>query len=170
MPAGSLINPGSLRLKKMDDMSIEKVDTTDTLDSRPSGDYPSAEPLEESNQVQPGEKPAPDKTRSQQLRQVVQPEVLQLIPEVMARRYNAIPISISGHTLKVAMADPTDIFALEAFSAQSKKRIKPVAADANDVRAPLTPTTRAMARLRKRFPVSLSRLMLLTSGLPLTPP
>lgn len=82
----------------------------------------------------PGEKPAPDKTQAQQLRQAIQPEALQLIPEVMARRYNAIPISISGHTMKVAMADPTDIFALEAFSAQSKKRIKPVVADANDVR------------------------------------
>jgi len=150
MPAGSLINPGSLRLKKMDDMSIEKVDTTDTLDSRPSGDYPSAEPLEESNQVQPGEKPAPDKTRSQQLRQVVQPEVLQLIPEVMARRYNAIPISISGHTLKVAMADPTDIFALEAFSAQSKKRIKPVAADANDVRGAIDSNYKGYGEIEKK--------------------
>ena len=136
MPAGRIISPGSLRLKKMDDMSREKVrDTTDTLDSPQSGDYPSAEPLEESNQVQPVKEPAPDKTHDQQLRQAAQPEALQLIPDVMARRYNAIPISISGHTLKVAMADPTDIFALEAFSAQSKKRIKPIAADARGVRS-----------------------------------
>lgn len=136
MPAGRIISPGSLRLKKMDDMNREKVgDTTDTLDSRQSEDYPSAERLEESNQVQPGKEPAPDKTQAKQLRQAVQPEALQLIPEVMARRYNAIPISISGKTLKVAMADPTDIFALEAFSAQSKKRLKPVAAGANEVRS-----------------------------------
>jgi len=120
----------------MENMSREKLrDTTDTLDSHQSEDYPSAEPLEEDNQVQPGKKPAPDKTQAQQLRQAVQPEALQLIPEVMARRYNAIPISISGHTLKVAMADPTDVFALEAFSALSKKRIKPVAASAMEVRS-----------------------------------
>ena len=77
-----------------------------------------------------------DATRSQtkQLRQMVQPEALQLIPEVMARRYNAIPLTLSGNTLKVAMADSTDIFALEAFSALSKKGIKPISADAKEVR------------------------------------
>jgi len=111
----------------MDNMSREKAgDTTDTLDSRQPEDYPSSDRLEESDQVQPGKQPASDKNQALQLRQAVQAEALQLIPEVMARRYNAIPISISGKTLKVAMADPTDIFALEAFSAQSKKRIKSV--------------------------------------------
>lgn len=74
------------------------------------------------------------KSDKQQLSQSIQPEALQLIPEVMARRYNAIPVSISGNTLEVAMADPTDIFALEAFSALCKMRIKPVAADAQEIR------------------------------------
>jgi general secretion pathway protein E len=64
----------------------------------------------------------------------LQPEALQLIPEVMARRYGAIPMAVSGHTLEVAMSDPTDIFALEAFSALSRMRIKPVAATADEVR------------------------------------
>ena len=68
------------------------------------------------------------------LRQQPQPEALQLIPEVMARRYNAIPLTISGNTLEVAMVDPTDIFALEAFASQSRKRIRPVAASAKDIR------------------------------------
>jgi general secretion pathway protein E len=52
----------------------------------------------------------------------------------MARRYSAIPLTISGKTLEVAMADPTDIFALEALAAQSRMRIKPVAASAQEVR------------------------------------
>jgi len=68
------------------------------------------------------------------LKHTAQPEALQLIPEVMARRYNAIPLAISGNTLQVAMADPTDIFALEAFSALSRMRIKPIAASAKEVR------------------------------------
>lgn len=68
------------------------------------------------------------------LRQQPQPEALQLIPEVLARRYNAIPLTLSGNTLEVAMVDPTDIFALEAFAAQSRKRIRPVAATAKEVR------------------------------------
>jgi len=74
------------------------------------------------------------KVKTRQLRQMVQAEALQMIPEVMARRYNAVPLTLSGNTLKVAMADPTDIFALEAFSAQSKKRIQPIGASAKEVR------------------------------------
>jgi len=75
-----------------------------------------------------------DKTKSKQLRQLIQDDALQLVPEVMARRYSAIPVSLSGNTLKVAMADPADIFALEAFSVQSKKRIQPITATAQEVR------------------------------------
>jgi general secretion pathway protein E len=64
-----------------------------------------------------------------------QPEALQLIPEVIARRYNAIPLAISNGTLEVAMANPSDIFAMEAIAAISRKRVKPIAADPKDVRA-----------------------------------
>jgi len=74
------------------------------------------------------------KTIEDDLRQLPQNEALKLIPEVLARRYNLVPIKISGSTLEVAMADPTDILALEALSAQSKKRIKAIAATAKDVR------------------------------------
>jgi general secretion pathway protein E len=63
-----------------------------------------------------------------------QTEGLQLIPEVIARRYNAIPLSVSATTMELAMANPADIFAMEAIAAISRKRIKPVAADAKDVR------------------------------------
>jgi len=80
------------------------------------------------------QKPVKTEKLSKLLRQQPQPEALKLIPEVMARRYNAIPVSISGKTLEVAMVDPTDIFALEALAAQSKMRIKPITANAKDVR------------------------------------
>jgi general secretion pathway protein E len=63
-----------------------------------------------------------------------QPEALKLIPEVMARRYNAIPLTIFDKTMEMAMADPTDIFALEALAAHSRMRIKPVAATAEEIR------------------------------------
>ena len=79
------------------------------------------------------ETPATESVRKR-LMQGLQPEALQLIPEVMARRYGAIPMAISGNTLEVAMADPTDIFALEAFSALSRMRIQPVSASADEVR------------------------------------
>jgi general secretion pathway protein E len=85
--------------------------------------------------VKSAEKPVKtDKARTKLLRQMPQPEALQLIPEVIARRYNAIPLTISGKTLEVAMANPTDIFALEALTAQSRMRIRPVAATVQEVR------------------------------------
>ena len=96
----------------------------------------------EEKSVPPEEKPAPEekvevpaaKPEQKHLRHAPQPEALQLIPEVMTRRYGAIPLTISGNTLEVAMADPTDIFALEAFAALSRMRIKPIAASADAVR------------------------------------
>ncbi len=63
-----------------------------------------------------------------------QPEALQLIPEVMARKFNAMPIAIVDNTLQVAMANPADIFALEALASQSRMRIEPIAASEKEVR------------------------------------
>jgi len=105
-----------------------------------SGEKPVDQPtVTEEKPAPSGEKPTkpetpPSKPQAKPLRHAPQPEALQLIPEVIARRYNAIPLGISGNTLQVVMADPTDIFALEAFSALSRMRIKPTAASAKEVR------------------------------------
>jgi general secretion pathway protein E len=80
-----------------------------------------------------GKDTTPDKTRKL-LRQTADPEALKLIPEVLARRYNAIPVSINGNTMQVAMADPTDILALEAFSVQSRMRVNPMEANVKEIR------------------------------------
>ena len=63
-----------------------------------------------------------------------EPQSLELIPEAMAIRFNAIPIAIKGDTLQVAMANPSDIFALEALALQTRMRIEPVAATEKEVR------------------------------------
>lgn len=99
------------------------------------------------------EKPKAPQTKSekQRLSQSIQPEALQLIPEVMARRYNAIPLSVSGNTLEVAMADPTDIFALEAFSALCRMRIKPRAADAKEIREALDFNYKGYGEIEKQI-------------------
>jgi len=103
------------------------------------GQKPVSEPVAEAEAEeklrQPEEKPAESqKPRVKSLKLRPQPEALQLIPEVMARKYGAIPLTIAGKTLEVAMADPTDIFALEALAAHSRLRIRPLAAGAKEVR------------------------------------
>ncbi|MBT9160478.1 MAG: Type II secretion system protein E [Dehalococcoidia bacterium] len=105
------------------------------------------------------EKPAPaeekpakiGKAETRLLRQRSQPEALQLIPEVMARRYNAIPLTVSGKTLEVAMADPTDVFAIEAFSALSRMRIKTVAASAKEVRDAIDFSYKGYSEIEKQL-------------------
>lgn len=91
-----------------------------------------------------------DKPHAKLLRQMPQPEALQLIPEAVARRYNAIPLTISGKTMEVAIADPTDIFALEALSAQSRMRIKPVAATVEEVRDAIDFNYKAYGEIEKQ--------------------
>ena len=59
--------------------------------------------------------------------------VLNLIPESMARRFKAMPMAMVNDALQVAMANPSDIFALEALGLQSRKRIEPVAASEREV-------------------------------------
>jgi general secretion pathway protein E len=90
------------------------------------------------------------KAHAKLLRQMPQPEALQLIPEVVARRYNAIPLTISGKTLEVAMADPTDIFALEALAAQARMRVKPIAATALEVRDAIDFNYKAYGEIEKQ--------------------
>ncbi|HUV75676.1 MAG TPA: GspE/PulE family protein [Dehalococcoidales bacterium] len=63
----------------------------------------------------------------------IQPEALQLIPEAMARKYIVIPLEVDSDVLHVAMANPTDIFALEALATQSQKRIEPEVASAEQI-------------------------------------
>jgi len=64
-------------------------------------------------------------TQSELYKTSPEPEALQLIPESMARKYNTIPLAVEGNVLRVAMANPTDIFALEALASWSQMRIEP---------------------------------------------
>jgi general secretion pathway protein E len=111
------------------------------------GVKPAAEDLAKDKEA----KPDSTKAKEKQLRQMVEPEAIGMIPEVMARRYAAVPVTLSGNTLTVAMADPTDIFALEAFSALTKKRIKPVSASAKEVREAIDLNYRGHSEIEKQI-------------------
>ena len=63
----------------------------------------------------------------------IQPEVLLLVSETIAREYNVIPLEVRGNVLKVAMANPDDILAIEALAALTKMRIEPQAVSAQAI-------------------------------------
>jgi general secretion pathway protein E len=78
----------------------------------------------------------PPKTQKLVLRRdAIAPEMLQLIPETIARTYNVIPLEANGNTLKIAMANTSDIFALEAVESRTQMRVETVAATPDDILA-----------------------------------
>jgi general secretion pathway protein E len=85
------------------------------------------------------------------LRQTPSPEALQLVHEDMARRYGIIPLSVEGYTLKIAMVDPSDVLAITALSALTRKRIEPVTATARDVQEAIDFNYKASGDIARQF-------------------
>jgi general secretion pathway protein E len=78
-------------------------------------------------------------------------EALQLIPETMARKYNAIPLAVEGNVLRVAMANPADILALEALASWSQMRIEPEAATQEEVQEAIDFNYKAYDEIEKQI-------------------
>ena len=79
------------------------------------------------------EKSSSEEFQTRLRKHLIQPEALQLIPEAMAWKYNIIPLAMYGNTLRVAMANPSDIFALEALATQTQMRIEPELAKTEEI-------------------------------------
>lgn len=58
----------------------------------------------------------------------IEPEILKLIPERVARRYHVLPLTRYESTLRVAVADPTNLRALDDLHGLVGMRIKPALA------------------------------------------
>jgi len=91
------------------------------------------------------------KTKPGLLRRAAQPEALRLIPETMARRFNAVPMATTDDALQVAMANPSDIFALEALASQSRRRIEPLAATEQEIRNAIDFNYRGFGKIEEQI-------------------
>ncbi|MBX5470730.1 MAG: Flp pilus assembly complex ATPase component TadA [Thermoleophilaceae bacterium] len=60
---------------------------------------------------------------------------LNLVSAQAARRYNAVPIGFDGGTLLVAMADPSNVLALDDLKLLTKHEIRPVVASSEDIQS-----------------------------------
>jgi general secretion pathway protein E len=85
------------------------------------------------------------------LTQAPTPEALNLIPENLARKHNVVPLAVEDETLRVAMANPDDILAIEALAARTKKRIVAVPASAVDIREAIDFNYQAFGEIAKQF-------------------
>ncbi len=55
----------------------------------------------------------------------IEPEVIKLVPENVARQYWLVPIDRIGNTLTVAMADPLNTHAIEDVEFMTKCKVQP---------------------------------------------
>ncbi len=62
------------------------------------------------------------------------PSIVKLIPERLARRHNLIALAKYGERLTIAMADPLDIFAIDDLKALSLVAIDPVLSPETEIR------------------------------------
>src|SRR5262249_20582539 len=58
----------------------------------------------------------------------VDPGIIKIIPAETARKYQILPLSRSGATLTIAMADPTHVFAMHDIKFMTGYNVEPVVA------------------------------------------
>jgi type IV pilus assembly protein PilB len=63
----------------------------------------------------------------------IEPEVIKLISEDVAQKYAVLPISKVGATLTLAMADPTNVFAMDDIKFMTGLNIEPVIASETSI-------------------------------------
>jgi len=61
--------------------------------------------------------------------------VIKLIPSDVARKYNILPVNKTGATLTIAMADPTNVFAMDDIKFMTGYNVEPVVASELGIKA-----------------------------------
>ncbi|MDI3546761.1 MAG: type pilus assembly protein PilB [Halanaerobiales bacterium] len=65
---------------------------------------------------------------------IINPHLAQYIPENIARRYNVIPLERKGNILRVAMADPSDLVAIDDIEMISGLKVEPLIATHKEIK------------------------------------
>ena len=91
------------------------------------------------------------KAKTKLLKKAIAPEVLKLVPESTARRFIAIPLSVKGNTLEMAMANSADIFALQILEHQSKMRVKPVLVEEKEIQEAIDFNYRGFGQIQEQL-------------------
>jgi general secretion pathway protein E len=84
-------------------------------------------------------------------RHTVQPNALALVPEEIARRYNAIPLDVIGDELILVMENPLDVQALEDISIRAGMRVRPSLGIRDDIQEALSLYYRTYGELERQL-------------------
>ena len=77
----------------------------------------------------------------------VERTAVSLVPAAVCRRHLVLPIGVVGDILTLAMADPGNVFAIDDVRAIARMQVKPVVAEASDLRAAIDRFHRADGEL-----------------------
>ncbi len=80
----------------------------------------------------------------------VDPSVLKLIPEELARRFRVLPLYLVEKELTLAVADPTHIYIIDTMANQTRCQIQPVLASERDIMEALDYNYRAPSQLQSQ--------------------
>lgn len=79
------------------------------------------------------------------------PDALRLVPEEMARKYCLLPLAVEQGYLRVAMADPTNLYAIEDLRIRTSLRIKPMRAPRADIENALALTYQSVVEIERQI-------------------
>lgn len=68
---------------------------------------------------------------------IIDPRIIELVPEELARKYQIIPVLKIGHSLTCAMYDPLNIFAIDEMRHKTGFDIEPAAATEKEIKKAL---------------------------------
>ncbi len=83
--------------------------------------------------------------------QRISQEALRLVPEPIARKHNVIPLGIADNTIQMAMAEESNIVALQEIAALTKMRVEPVLADAESIRRAIDRHYSSYHEIKRQF-------------------
>ncbi|MFH1382744.1 MAG: GspE/PulE family protein [Chloroflexota bacterium] len=92
-----------------------------------------------------------DERRPKLRKLLIQPEVLALVPETIARKHSVIPLEVKGNVLHLIMANPSDILAIEALEVQTQMRIEPEGGTPEEVSEAIDFNYRSYEELEKEI-------------------
>jgi len=82
----------------------------------------------------------------------IDPDVIKLIPAAIARKYEILPVKRLGNALTLAVADPTNVFALDDVAFMTNLQVLPVVASQGAIR-------KAIERIYEPEPSALSEVI-----------
>ena len=116
-----------LSVETIEEIREKMIDGNKSLDSIISG-YLSAEEVLEHKSVLLGIR------RISLAGKYIEKTIVSLIPEVLAGKYCLIPIALAGDRLQLAVADPTDSFALNDISIYTGLQVEPLLACSEEIK------------------------------------